>query len=719
MNCTKKLLTGLAITLLWMGVSQAAVIKLIGDGIATDTIDAHMKRITSDYHMTADNEYHLDGIIIVASGVTLTIDPGTVIRGWNEADTTQVNRPGCLIISRGAKIYANGTAQKPIIFTDRWDNNVPGQTAGIVTRTWIYRAGGSTSVTLTNHPYDYSKIGNHHGYWGGLVLCGNAFVNWNKSSAGTVGNLGQSSIWVEGIGSAANTSGGGNNDDDSSGVVKYVNIRYGGYTLENGSEINGLTLYGVGRGTELHHVEVYNNQDDGIEWFGGTVNGKYLVAWGAGDDTFDSDAGFRGKNQFLFGVQQNLGGKDFETGCSDKGMEMDGAENVPVANPSTTGAQEPFSASAWYNLTLVGWDSIATSEGISRNGALVMRDNASPQIKNSVFLNFGVFGALIENVSDRGDFHSFYRFNTDNTSAYLPTTSLTTDGVTIERQYLYQAQKPGKQACIQDCVFYINGTTRPTADEIIGTGGTAAKPTMGDKGGKGPIYTGGENFDFMSSANNNVDLIPEEAPLPIKGLTTTAYDSAVAWGSAVFASTALANSLAGNNPSVIDPRANGSALTAANAVPSDGFLTPVTYRGAFDANNNWAQGWTTIAKLGAFGTYVPVPEDNTGTVVTNTITLTQVVTNDINGLVYETSSATPSTGTSVAVAGFTTAVVSYQIATAGTYELQTCTDLAAADWSVLKTFNAAANTSVSVSDIAGGVPPNASDSRFFKLIKIR
>ncbi len=714
MNYTKHLIAGGLCAMAMAGVSHAAVIKMIDDGIATDAIDARMKRLTSDYHMTANNEYHLDGIVIVAPGVTLTIDPGTVIRGWNESDTGLANRPGCLIIARGAKIYANGTAQKPIIFTDRWDNNVPGQTAGVVTRTWTYRPGGKSSIVLTDHAYDYSKLGAHHGYWGSLVVCGNAFVNWNKSGAGTIGALGQCTVNVEGVGVAAGVSGGGNDDDDSSGVIKYVQLRYGGYTLDDGAEINGLTLYGVGRGTELHHVEVYNNQDDGIEWFGGTVNGKYLVVWGAGDDTFDSDTGFRGKNQFLFGVQQNMGGKNFESGVSDKGMEMDGAESAPSATPATTGSQEPFSASSWYNVTLIGWDSTSTASSIERNGAVVMRDNASAQIKNSLFLNFGVFGGMIENVSGRGNYHSNYRFLTSNISPNLPTTTATyINGATVDGQFLYQGQQPGQQACLEDSVFYINGITRPVIAEM---GGTASAPLMAD-GNKGPIFTGGENFDFMAAEFNNVDLIPGEDTLPIKSLTTTAYASSNAWGSASIATSVSANSYSGNNPSVIDPRAAGAALTASNAVPSDGVLTAVTYRGAFDADTNWAQGWTTIAKLGVFGTYEAVPEEVT--VVTNTVT--EVVTNGVNGIVYQTASLITDTGlNSVAAAGLQTSpVLTYNITAPGTYQLQSTLSLTEEPiaWSVEKTFSVGAGdlpVTVNLTDI---LAEPAASSKFYKLLK--
>jgi hypothetical protein len=711
MKCTKEFIAGVTFTLLCMSVSQAAVIKMIDDGIATDATnggDARMKRLTSNYHMTANNEYHLDGIVIVASGVTLTIDPGTVIRGWNVSETAIANRPGCLIIARGAKIYANGTAQKPIIFTDRWDNNVPGQTAGVVSRTWTYRASGTTDKVLTNHAYDYSKLGTHHGYWGGLVVCGNAFVSWNKSGAGNIGALGQSTAYVEGVGSGAGVYGGGNNDDDSSGVIKYVVIRYGGYTLVDGGEINGLTLYGVGRGTELHHVEVYNNQDDGIEWFGGTVNGKYLVVWGAGDDTFDSDTGFRGKNQFLFGVQQNLGGTKFESGVADKGMEMDGAESAPSSSPSTTGSQEPFSASSWYNVTIIGWDSTSTASSIARNGAVVMRDNASAHIKNSLFLNFGVFGGMIENVTGRGNYHSNYRFLTSNISTNMPSTTASyINGATVDRQYLYQGQQPGKQACLQDSVFYINGIACPV---IADMGGSTSAPNMAD-GSKGPIFTGGDNFDFMAAAFNNVDLTPGVDTLPIKSLTTKAYAGSNAWGSASIATTVGANTYVGNNPSVIDPRAAGAALTATQAVPSDGVLTAVTYRGAFDADSNWAQGWTTIAKLGAFGTYTAVPEDVT--VVTNVVT--SVVTNGVNGIVYQTA-ALMTTGTGVAANALQTSpVLTYTLASAGTYQLQSTPSLEGTPtWSVVKTFTAAGPVTVNLTDI---LTQNPSPSMFYQLVK--
>ena len=286
------------------------------------------------HNWTADNEYLLKGTILVGNGAELHIEAGTVIRGANEVTTKAAYnvdyRPGSLIVERGGKIFANGTAEKPIVMTDEWDNHFPwkNQWGSSVTRTWMYRNGSNVhdpqqpDIRLRQNREPPRRVGRT-----GVVR--QAFVNWDSAD---VADLGTVTINVEGVDSGLGIAGGGNDDDDSSGVVKYVQIRYGGaITTQDGKEINGLTLYGVGRGTELHHIEVYNNQDDGIEWFGGTVNAKHLVVWGAGDDTFDSDAGFRGKNQFLFGVQRNLSGSKIESGCSDKGMEMDGFEKTAAS----------------------------------------------------------------------------------------------------------------------------------------------------------------------------------------------------------------------------------------------------------------------------------------------------------------------------------------------------------------------------------------------------
>ena len=376
MNCTKKSLTGALSVLALVCGAQAANIDVTGTPYNPGTgVIPNIYRLAGDTTWTSNNTYRMMGIILVPNGVTLTIEPGTVIRGANErtialaSSTTDAKyRPGMLIVEKGGKLYARGTAQNPICFTDEWDNHFAwkGQTGTSVTRTYQYRKGSdNTDVTITTN-YNYGAVGNLHGVWGGIVLCGKAFMN-NDGSDATLGTM---TFAVEGTSASWGINGGGNDDDDSSGVLTYVQIRYGGSLVGDGKEINGLTMYGVGRGTVINHIEVFNNQDDCMEWFGGTVEAKYLIGWGAGDDIFDSDCGFRGKNQFLFGVQRDLGGFKHESGASDKGMEMDGFEKA--------NGQFLYSASQWNNVTLIGNQYTKIGSSRYRDIAISMRDNVSP-----------------------------------------------------------------------------------------------------------------------------------------------------------------------------------------------------------------------------------------------------------------------------------------------------------------------------------------------------
>jgi len=202
--------------------------------------------------------YILESRIAVLSGVTLTIEPGVVIKG---AAGTGANATA-LIIARGAKLMAEGTETQPIIFTSTSDNILPGQIA---------------SPNL-NSDLD--------GLWGGLIILGKAKISVSGNAE---------SKQIEGIPvSDANGLYGGTNDADNSGTIKYVSIRHGGANIGEGNEINGLTLGGVGSGTVIEYVEIIANQDDGIEWFGGTVIVKNAIVWNAGDDAIDTDQSWGG-----------------------------------------------------------------------------------------------------------------------------------------------------------------------------------------------------------------------------------------------------------------------------------------------------------------------------------------------------------------------------------------------------------------------------------------
>jgi hypothetical protein len=225
-----------------------------------------------------------------------------------------------------------GTADAPVIFTYEGDM-------------------GNTPATL-------------RGQWGGLIILGNSSLNSNPGESA-----------IEGI-PTNEPRGlyGGNIEDENSGVLNYVSIRHGGTLIGGDNEINGLTLGGVGSGTTIEYVEIIGNKDDGIEWFGGTVKGRYLISAFCADDGLDYDEGYRGGNQFVI-VHQ-----DPAADAADRGGEHDGGTDPETGTP--------FATPTFVNVTSVG-------NPDSR--ALTFRDNAGGKYQNSIFVNYGR-GVDIENL---------------------------------------------------------------------------------------------------------------------------------------------------------------------------------------------------------------------------------------------------------------------------------------------------------------------------------
>jgi hypothetical protein len=235
--------------------------------------------ITTNTTWETGKVYVLKSRIAVVSGVTLTIEPGVIIKG----DVGTGANATALIIARGGKIMAEGTASSPIIFTSTADNIMPGE---------------------INSPNLSAEL---NGLWGGLIVLGNAPISADAES-----------VQIEGI-PASDQNGlyGGTNSTDNSGVIKYVSIRHGGANIGEGNEINGLTLGGVGSGTTIDHVEVVANQDDGIEFFGGSVNVSNALVYNAGDDAIDTDQAWSGTlDNFIV-----IGG-------GDECFELDGPEGT-------------------------------------------------------------------------------------------------------------------------------------------------------------------------------------------------------------------------------------------------------------------------------------------------------------------------------------------------------------------------------------------------------
>ncbi|MDQ3046703.1 MAG: T9SS type A sorting domain-containing protein [Bacteroidota bacterium] len=287
--------------------------------------------ITVNTTWTSSNVYLLQGPIYVKAGATLTIQPGTIIMG-DKASTG-----AGLFITKGSKIMAMGTAAQPIVFTSN-------QTAGS-------RALGD---------------------WGGIILMGKAANN----QAGGIAN-------IEGIAPSADTEYGGGTspeNDDNSGVMQYVRIEWGGYIYAPNKEINGITFGSVGSGTTIDHIQVSYSNDDAFEWFGGSVDCRYLVSYRNLDDDFDADFGYSGNVQFGLSVRDPALA-DAPAVSTSEGFETD--------NDATGSTASPQTSAQFSNMTLIGPYRGNTASTIAtgyRRGARIRR-NSALKIYNSIFMD--------------------------------------------------------------------------------------------------------------------------------------------------------------------------------------------------------------------------------------------------------------------------------------------------------------------------------------------
>ncbi len=297
-----------------------AAASLMGPVAFTQNVVRVSGRITSDTTWTANNVYVLSGTVFVENAV-LRIEAGTRIVGEGASI-------GALVISRTGQIFAEGRADAPIVFTSD-------QPAGSRARA----------------------------DWGGLIINGDAPLNVSGGEAFGEGDTGAY---------------GGNNPDDSSGVLRYVRVEYAGIEFSPDNELNGIAFQGVGRGTVAEFLQVNYNKDDGIEMFGGTVNVKYAIVTGAGDDSFDWTDGWSGKGQFWIAQQY---GDD-----ADNGFEADNnAENFDL---------QPRSNPTIYNVSLIG-DPDNEQGGESDDGMLLRRGTAAT-IRNGIVTGFKENGLNID-----------------------------------------------------------------------------------------------------------------------------------------------------------------------------------------------------------------------------------------------------------------------------------------------------------------------------------
>lgn len=294
-------------------------------------------RINADTVLRKANSYILKGLVYIVGNHTLTIEPGTVIKGsFSGSDVA------ALVITRGSKIMAAGTATDPIVFT-----------------------------SLSPNPQS--------GDWGGIVICGKA--GYNLSYNGTNGLY-----QVEGGIDNANGDGlAGSGDavaptpvpNDNSGVLQYVRIEYAGYAFQPDKEINSLTMAAVGSGTTIDHIQVTYAKDDAYEWFGGSVNCKYLIAYKTQDDDFDTDNGYNGKVQFGIIIRDSL----IADISNSEAFESDNNATGTTATPKTT--------AIFSNVTAIGPRATLNNFGNTLfRGATHIRRNTGISIFNSIIMGW-------------------------------------------------------------------------------------------------------------------------------------------------------------------------------------------------------------------------------------------------------------------------------------------------------------------------------------------
>jgi peroxiredoxin family protein len=418
---------------------------------ATDTVRGN---ITANTTWTSNKTYCLSGLVYVQNGVTLTIQPGTVILG----DYATPN--SSLVITKGGKLNAIGTVDSPIVFTS-----------------------GKDTATRAK------------GDWGGIILLGRASLN----RSGGVNN-------IEGIATSTATEFGGGaspNDNDNSGTLKYVRIEFGGYIFATDKEINGLTMGAVGRGTTIDYVQCSYINDDAFEWFGGTVNCSHLVAFKCLDDNFDTDNGFSGSVQFALGVRDSLI-SDQSSSSTSEGFESD--------NDACGTSNAPKTSALFSNITdisgFLGQDSanrvrLSSVPTFKFNVGARIRRNSNLKIFNSILMD-APWGVRIDDAvnTKASDGCSSPGFN-------FPVSANLQTGVTKFKNNLVAgnlfATYPGARRGTIDSLFgtgtglFKNDSLRNTTNVLVNPYNTLA-PDF--RPGTNPLATTG--FSFTDSAFNGL-----------------------------------------------------------------------------------------------------------------------------------------------------------------------------------------------------------------------
>jgi hypothetical protein len=482
-----------------------------------------INEFTGNIHLTCDKIWTMASKLYVPKGLSITIDPGTLIEGIFNSTPDQA---ACLVIERGGQIFASGTNECWIVFTTDLD------------------------------PMDGSYAMTNVGKWGGVVICGtatNSLVAPQNNTGLCTGTTGVGHCEGFAAANSGNLFGAGDaayptfNDNDNSGIMRYVSVRHPGALVGGataGNEINGISLYSVGRGTTLENLEVVASADDDIEYFGGTVNMKHIATYFGDDDKYDFDLGYSGHAQFYFSVAaDSLNSGDLHT--TDNGFECD-ADDQKAATATSNHSYPVF-----YNCTMIGNGHILASGDNTGGAAIQAKEATAGSWYNCLFANFrtGLHLAEARSTSTyKGD--AYDQWTNDATDPWL----VANGGIAQPKTLI---AKNNVFVFTSDANHHRYAFTRGTLVKIDASSNYIKNPPVTINPG---IPTHADSVQFFTTDGN-------QAFAAVAGID---YDWALNAGNTAFTNEYHATPL--------------SNLSSTITAPADGFFSSVSYKGAFDGS---------------------------------------------------------------------------------------------------------------------------------------
>ena len=512
-------------------LSAFSVVALATAAVAQPTLTVQ-DSISVNTTWGPTQQYLLKGYVYVTAGATLTIEPGVIIKG-------DKNTKGTLIVERGAKLIANGTPISPIVFTSN---------QGIGQRTY--------------------------GDWGGIIICGKAPTNWRAGEA-----------LVEG---GPRSKYGGTDAHDNSGSLSFVRIEYPGVAFSPNNEVNGLTLCGVGDATNIDHVQVSFSGDDSYEWFGGTVNAKYIVSLAGWDDDFDTDCGYSGKNQFVVSVRDPYAADQSGSKAFESDSYQSGTATGKLGNTNDSITRPVFS-----NVTAIGPLVSAGSTNYDNQyvSAVQIRRGSSLSILNSIIGGYPC-GILID---EPGPTWGSTVANLQSNNLQIRNTIVAGTGTTTPPYTNFNIGK--------DVMFFYGDANRTLTPTTVNSDTTTGTPFAPAAGPYGWFLTSKFGNKIYSSVQNGVKLqSPFYTTNGTPNLVPTSI-SPVCYATKLFVSWGAVPADVFNPNLPISYDTTSPATYNVPGVPpdfdsskaNDPFFARVNFVGAFSGtgttNDNWMNGW--------------------------------------------------------------------------------------------------------------------------------